>query len=122
MSSFDIYYGNDCYGRGTYAGGEYNVCEAVREILKFSFSVAVFGQAFAYECGASFTEREIVQSNEDRFWLGLSDTRVVLATSAGFTDKIIGHELEIVDKSKAKEKMLNDWNIGASGHSGYGKW
>ena len=60
LSSYDIFYGNDCYGRGTYAGGEFNVCEAVREIQKYPFSVAVFGQAFAYECWDSFTEREQV--------------------------------------------------------------
>ena len=43
LSSYDIYYGNDCYGRGTYAGGKYNTFEAVNEIAKFPFSVAVFG-------------------------------------------------------------------------------
>lgn len=32
LSTYDIFYGNDCYGRGTYAGGLFNVCEAVREI------------------------------------------------------------------------------------------
>ena len=43
LSSYDIYYGNDCYGRGTYAGGKYNTFEAVNEIIKYPFSVAVFG-------------------------------------------------------------------------------
>ena len=43
LSSYEIYYGNDCYGRGTYAGGEYNTFEAVNEIIKYPFSIAVFG-------------------------------------------------------------------------------
>ena len=90
LQSHDIYYGNDCYGRGTYGGGLFNVCEAVDEIQKYPFSVAIFGQAFAYECWDSFTERETVQANKDRFWLGLEDNKVVLATSAGFTEKVAG--------------------------------
>ena len=71
--------------------------------------MAIFGQAFAYQCWNSFTEREAVQSNNDRFWLGLDDSNVILATSAGFTDKVTGQSLETNDKKAAKEKMLRDW-------------
>ena len=94
LSTFDIYYGNDCYGRGTYGGGEFNVVEAVNEIQNYPFSVAIFGQAFVYECWESFTEREAVQRNEDQFWLGLKTSSVVLATSAGFTDQVVNNQLE----------------------------
>lgn len=47
---------------------------------------------------------------------------MILATSAGFTDKVTGQSLETNDKKAAKDKMLRDWQIGADGHSGYGKW
>ena len=28
-NSFTIYYGNDCYGRGTYGGGKYDIYKAL---------------------------------------------------------------------------------------------
>ena len=31
-SLFNIYVGNDCYGRGTYGGGKYNIYKALEEI------------------------------------------------------------------------------------------
>lgn len=44
-SSFDIFIGNDCYGRGTYGGGRFNIIEAVNCLSeKFpQFSIALFG-------------------------------------------------------------------------------
>ena len=83
LSSYDIYYGNDCYGRGTYAGGEYNTFEAVNEIVKYPLSIAVFGQAFTYECGNSFMDRGKYCDNEDRFWLGKETNMVTVGNSAG---------------------------------------
>lgn len=48
-TSHDIYYGNDCYGRGTFGGGEFNLYKAIDEIIKHPLSIAIFGQAFTYE-------------------------------------------------------------------------
>jgi hypothetical protein len=63
-SPYSIYYGNDCYGRGTYGGGQFNVHSAVTEIQKYPFSTAIFGQAFSYECDNSFTDPSTVTKRE----------------------------------------------------------
>jgi mannosyl-glycoprotein endo-beta-N-acetylglucosaminidase len=41
-NSFDIYVGNDVYGRGTYGGGKENTYIAINEILKYPLSIALF--------------------------------------------------------------------------------
>jgi hypothetical protein len=70
-NSFQVYYGNDCYGRGTYAGGLYNVCEALKVIHNYPFSVAIFGQAFTWEKDDSFLNYETFFANENKFWYGV---------------------------------------------------
>jgi hypothetical protein len=126
LSTFDIYYGNDCYGRGTYAGGEFNVKEAVHEICKYPMSVAIFGQAFTYECWESYTDAETVQNNEDHFWLNIESPLVELATSAGLNECLesVDGEINVAEASKDSKKglakMKNDWNI--QDHGKYGLW
>jgi mannosyl-glycoprotein endo-beta-N-acetylglucosaminidase len=70
-NTFQIYYGNDCYGRGTYGGGKYDVYKALEEIHNFPFSVAIFGQAFTWECEAGFLDQHKWQINEEKFWHGI---------------------------------------------------
>ncbi len=53
-NSFTVYYGNDCYGRGTFGGGGFDLYKALDEIHNYPFSVAVFGQAFTYENETNF--------------------------------------------------------------------
>jgi len=53
-NTFDIYVGSDCYGRGTYGGGKFDVYKALEQICNYPFSVAIFGQAFTYEMWDSF--------------------------------------------------------------------
>ena len=52
---------------------------------------------------------------------------VVLATSAGFTDNVEGHQFELVDREKAYNKVVSDWNMqgrhnGFQKQHGNGKW
>ena len=70
-STFDIYIGSDCYGRGTFGGGKFDVYKAIDEIQNYPFSVAIFGQAFTYEMWESFTNEEKFIQNEDLFWHGV---------------------------------------------------
>lgn len=39
----DIYYGNDCYGRGTFEGGLFDIYKAIKAIVEYPFSIAIFG-------------------------------------------------------------------------------
>ncbi len=48
-SSYDIFYGIDIYGRGTFGGGRLNTHIAVKEIMKYPFSISLFGPALSYE-------------------------------------------------------------------------
>ena len=48
LSSYDIFYGNDLYGRGTYGGGGLNLHTALTALDPYPFSVALFGQAIWY--------------------------------------------------------------------------
>lgn len=43
LSTYDIYIGNDIYGRGTYGGGQLQTHVAIQEILKYPFSISLFG-------------------------------------------------------------------------------
>lgn len=49
--SWNIFFGNDIYGRGTYAGGQLNTYKAIDEICKLPLSIALFGQAYFYQNG-----------------------------------------------------------------------
>lgn len=42
-TSYDIFVGNDVYGRGTYAGGRLDTWKAINEIQKYPLSVSIFG-------------------------------------------------------------------------------
>ena len=54
------------------------------------------------------------------------EQEVVLATSAGFTEQVAGHSLELNDLEKAYNKVRKDWNItshtGYKVDHGYGHW
>ena len=43
LSTYDIYIGNDTYGRGTYGGGQLDINKALCEIDKYPFSISLFG-------------------------------------------------------------------------------
>ena len=70
-NTFQVYYGNDCYGRGTYGGGKYDVYKALEEIHNYPFSVAIFGQAFTWEMENGFLNQENWQVKEEKFWYGI---------------------------------------------------
>ena len=44
---------------------------------------------------------------------------IIVATTAGFTDKVEGHALITNDERGAFNKALNDWNIMDHEHTGY---
>jgi len=49
--SWDVMFGNDVYGRGTYGGGMLNTYIALNEILRNPLSIAIFAQAYYYQNG-----------------------------------------------------------------------
>ncbi|CAI2373047.1 unnamed protein product [Moneuplotes crassus] len=63
--SYDIYYGNDIYGRGTYGGGIFNTHVALNEICKRPLSIALFATAYFYE-----NNYESLERSEAQFWRG----------------------------------------------------
>jgi len=63
--SYEIHYGNDIYGRGTYGGGIYNTHVALNEICKRPLSIALFGTAYFYENHNNSLDRA-----EEQFWKG----------------------------------------------------
>ena len=101
-NSFDIYYGSDCYGRGTYGGGLFDVYKALDKIRQYPFSIAIFGQAFTYEKWDSFAELQKFIRNEDLFWHGIERKKIDLL------------------KYTTLEEYMGCWNIKEQG--GYGKW
>lgn len=44
-------------------------------------------------------------------------SELVLATTAGYTDAVVGHDLVHDDEKKAYDKVVKDWNI--AGHCGH---
>lgn len=68
---FSVYFGNDCYGRGTFGGGKYDVYKALNEIRNYPISTAIFGQAFSWEDQNTFTNRAKFEDNENKFWHGV---------------------------------------------------
>lgn len=78
--SHDVYFGIDCWGRGTYGGGQYHCYKALQAIsdlqcddpAKGSTSVAFFAPAWTFE--GRHGGREGFESVERRFWLGSSSS------------------------------------------------
>jgi mannosyl-glycoprotein endo-beta-N-acetylglucosaminidase len=101
-NSYEIYYGSDCYGRGTYGGGLFDVYKALELIRNFPFSIAIFGQAFTYEKWDSHALWEKFVRNEDLFWHGIERK----------TENLLDFD-SIEDYNKA-------WNIPK--HGEYGLW
>ena len=89
----------------------------MNEIIKYPLSIAVFGQAFTYECQNSFMDREKYMNNEDRFWLAREGKLTEVANSGGFC---LNDSEANLDKESGRAKMLQDWHI--TEHSGHGKW
>lgn len=46
---FDVYFGVDCFGRGSPGGGGFHCDQALREVYKFGYSTALFAIAWPYE-------------------------------------------------------------------------
>jgi len=53
-NTFSVYFGNDCYGRGTFGGGKFDIHKALTEIRSYPISIAIFGQAFTWELQEGF--------------------------------------------------------------------
>ena len=53
-SSKKVYIGNDCFGRGTYGGGKYDLYKATNKIFEYknSLSIALFAPGYTYEDNA----------------------------------------------------------------------
>ena len=68
--SWDVYYGNDVYGRGTYGGGIFKTHVALNEICQRPLSIAIFGQAYFYENLDGWRSHLIFRRNEEKFWEG----------------------------------------------------
>jgi len=94
--SFDVYYGNDIYGRGTFGGGIYNTHIALNEICKRPLSIALFGTAYFYENHPQSLERA-----DNQFWKG---------------NQIITFRLP----NKQKEHQLTQLEDGS--YTGIGEW
>eukprot|EP01022_Parablepharisma_sp_SALTPOND_P032064 TRINITY_DN826_c0_g1_i1.p1 TRINITY_DN826_c0_g1~~TRINITY_DN826_c0_g1_i1.p1 ORF type:complete len:590 (+),score=46.84 TRINITY_DN826_c0_g1_i1:109-1878(+) len=74
--SWDVMFGNDVYGRGTYGGGRLNTFAAIDEIMKHPLSIAIFGQAYFYQNGISFMMQRqeqitagLIRVKEDSGWM-----------------------------------------------------
>jgi hypothetical protein len=55
-----VYVGNDCFGRGTFAGGKYSIYKAINTINKIDNSEnilapALFAMGYTYELNKSST-------------------------------------------------------------------
>ena len=64
LSTYDIFYGNDIYGRGTYGGGKLNIHVALAALDHYPFSLAMFGQAHWYEKLDGFRDFSLFSLNE----------------------------------------------------------
>lgn len=103
-STFDLFCGNDVFGRGTFGGGQLSTYKAVDEILKFPFSIALFGQEFWYENLGGHRDPRIFQLNEDMFWKG-KDYRCV-ADSNG--KRFLSGETLDEERARRHWKMKED--------------
>ena len=101
QKSWDIYYGNDIYGRGTYGGGRLNIYKAIEEIKKYPFSISLFGPGLWYEKQEGCADLNAFRINEDLFWRGRG--LKLVGDSTGKT----------VDETQmaSKEKMIKDWDL-----------
>lgn len=97
--SWEVYYGNDIYGRGTYGGGVFNTHVALNEICQRPLSIALFGQAYFYQNLNGWRNELSFRRNEEQFWEG----KHVLTFK--------------LDNETAGIKHLDDGSI-----SGAGKW
>ena len=79
--SYEVYYGNDVYGRGTYGGGIYNTHVALNQICKRPLSIAIFGQAYFFENFDGWSSPEIFKRNEEQFWEGKHTVTLSLANT-----------------------------------------
>eukprot|EP00347_Sterkiella_histriomuscorum_P019439 403341624 len=105
LTSYDIYIGNDTFGRGTFGGGRHNIYQAFNEIVKYPFSIALFGQAYWYENHDGFQDSSIFNLNEEIFWRGKE--MKLIADSTGKKYKISQDDSGII----CDEKICKDWNM-----------
>jgi len=86
-TQFDVFYGNDIYGRGTYGGGKFNVSTAVDAIMDYDFSIALFGNAYFYESMGGFIDQNIQTMYEQIFWEGRNMDMVADDTGLRISDE-----------------------------------
>ena len=98
--SWEVYYGNDVYGRGTYGGGVFNTHVALNEICQRPLSIAIFGQAYFYEQLDGWRNEHIFRRNEEKFWEGKQTV-----------------SFKLLNQSDGEMKVQNDGLI-----TGVGKW
>ncbi|XP_047107466.1 cytosolic endo-beta-N-acetylglucosaminidase isoform X1 [Schistocerca piceifrons] len=65
IRGYDVYVGVDVFGRKFYGGGGFQTRKAVELIRKHNLSIAVFAQAWVYEC---FKQSESFIHREYAFW------------------------------------------------------
>lgn len=65
IRGYDVYVGVDVFGRNFYGGGGFQTKKAVELIRKHNLSIAVFAQAWVYEC---FKQSESFIHREYAFW------------------------------------------------------
>jgi hypothetical protein len=79
MDNKVIYVGNDCFGRGTFAGGQYNTYKAINTVRKLdnqsnTLAPAFFAMGFTYESDRSSAETWKI--NEKRMYRGMDSLKL----------------------------------------------
>jgi mannosyl-glycoprotein endo-beta-N-acetylglucosaminidase len=100
LASYDVYIGNDTYGRGTFGGGRLDIYKAILEINKLPLSISLFGQAMFYEEYRGFADRQIFNINEDIFWKGRDFKLMADSRGKAYETEFTG-----------RVKVLKDWNM-----------
>lgn len=72
MQSKPVYVGNDCFGRNTFGGGQYNIYKAMKAINQVpKLSRALFAIAYTYESNAQ-KNRQLWKEHEKAMYRGVS--------------------------------------------------
>ncbi|KAI8087826.1 endo-b-N-acetylglucosaminidase [Gilbertella persicaria] len=69
-SGFDVYFGTDVWGRGTFGGGGFNSHKAIKTATYANTSSALFGMAWTYE----YFNKADFEKMDRLFWHGGKDT------------------------------------------------
>jgi endo-beta-N-acetylglucosaminidase D len=66
----DVYVGVDVFGRGSFGGGQFNVCEALRVIAEHRLSCGLFAPAWTYE-EVRTSSFDVFRYRDTRLWSGM---------------------------------------------------